>query len=208
MAKYHIRENGEPGVCTAKDGNCPFGADAPHFASSAEARSAYEAQQTSIPEGASRERLYTQTELNLKAAVVKQNENLRRVYDNLLATGYLPRDPSAFTHYVEVMESIADKAVTELERMDQHSQLFSPLEKREAEAFHYTVYVNIKAAELRHYRKYVKQGKGFLGLNKGYYDHSERFFEKALEDALLNEGPAWISEETRRKTLNDILTDK
>lgn len=29
--KYHVKANGEPGVCTAQEGNCPFGSDAPHF---------------------------------------------------------------------------------------------------------------------------------------------------------------------------------
>lgn len=31
MAKYHITEAGEPGLCRAKPNNCPFGADEAHF---------------------------------------------------------------------------------------------------------------------------------------------------------------------------------
>lgn len=43
MAKYHLSSDGNPRVCTAADGNCPLGGDAPHFASKVAARSAYEA---------------------------------------------------------------------------------------------------------------------------------------------------------------------
>lgn len=36
--RFHIKENGDPGVCSAKPGNCPRGSDAPHFDSAHEAR--------------------------------------------------------------------------------------------------------------------------------------------------------------------------
>ena len=40
MARYHVKADGSMGVCTARDGNCPFGDDegTKHFASEAEAR--------------------------------------------------------------------------------------------------------------------------------------------------------------------------
>lgn len=45
---YHIKpESGEPGRCSAKPGNCPYGKDAPHFDSAAQARLHYETQQAS-----------------------------------------------------------------------------------------------------------------------------------------------------------------
>ncbi len=40
MARYHVKADGSMGVCTAREGNCPFGDDegTKHFASEAEAR--------------------------------------------------------------------------------------------------------------------------------------------------------------------------
>ena len=43
MAKYHINGRGEPGACSARAGNCPFGDEASHYASPREAINAYEA---------------------------------------------------------------------------------------------------------------------------------------------------------------------
>lgn len=43
MAKYHLSTDGNPRVCTAADGNCPLGGDAPHFSSKIAARAAFEA---------------------------------------------------------------------------------------------------------------------------------------------------------------------
>ncbi len=45
MAKYHINQNtGEPGLCRAKQGGCPFGGLDEHYTSKESARSAYETQ--------------------------------------------------------------------------------------------------------------------------------------------------------------------
>lgn len=41
MAKIHINSNGEPGVCKATTGTCPFGSDDTHFSSKEEAAQAY-----------------------------------------------------------------------------------------------------------------------------------------------------------------------
>lgn len=46
MAKFHINNNGEAGVCGAEKGKCPFGGPAEHFTSAAAAREAYEKKQT------------------------------------------------------------------------------------------------------------------------------------------------------------------
>lgn len=39
---YHINKKGEPGLCRAEEGGCPFGADAPHFQTKEEAYEALE----------------------------------------------------------------------------------------------------------------------------------------------------------------------
>lgn len=38
MAKYHIKKDGTPGVCHAKNGNCPLGSSSEHFSSPEEAQ--------------------------------------------------------------------------------------------------------------------------------------------------------------------------
>ena len=40
MARYHVRADGSMGVCTAREGNCPFGGDAGtrHFTNKSEAQ--------------------------------------------------------------------------------------------------------------------------------------------------------------------------
>lgn len=40
MSRYHVKVDGSMGVCTAREGNCPFGGDAgtKHFTNEAEAR--------------------------------------------------------------------------------------------------------------------------------------------------------------------------
>jgi hypothetical protein len=42
MTKYHLTAKGEPGKCTAKAGNCPYGSDVPHYATKELAREAFE----------------------------------------------------------------------------------------------------------------------------------------------------------------------
>lgn len=48
MKRFHIRDNGDPGLCTAQVGHCPYGSNAPHFNSEVEARSYYETSQQSF----------------------------------------------------------------------------------------------------------------------------------------------------------------
>lgn len=42
MAKYHIKDNGEPGVCKAQPGKCPKAQESEHYVSAKDAREAYE----------------------------------------------------------------------------------------------------------------------------------------------------------------------
>lgn len=42
MTKYHVNEKGEPGVCNAREGNCPFASDENHFSTKDDARKFYE----------------------------------------------------------------------------------------------------------------------------------------------------------------------
>lgn len=45
MAKFHIRDNGEPGRCVAEPGHCKYGAEEEHHGSPSDAREAYEQRQ-------------------------------------------------------------------------------------------------------------------------------------------------------------------
>ena len=45
MAKYHINNEGNPGICHAQSGACPFGDDSQHFNTRNDAARYYEAQQ-------------------------------------------------------------------------------------------------------------------------------------------------------------------
>ncbi len=48
MARFHINpETGNPGSCSAREGNCPFGSDDEHYTSEVAARQAYEKQMDS-----------------------------------------------------------------------------------------------------------------------------------------------------------------
>lgn len=42
MNQFHINSKGEPGVCSAKSGGCPFGSQSEHHSTAEEARVAYE----------------------------------------------------------------------------------------------------------------------------------------------------------------------
>lgn len=46
MNKFHLNNNGDPGVCSARPGHCPFGNESNHFESKENAREAYEKQQS------------------------------------------------------------------------------------------------------------------------------------------------------------------
>ncbi len=53
MAKYHVSPDGNPRVCSAPNGKCPFGGDETHYTSKEAARAAFEASEV-IPEPASK----------------------------------------------------------------------------------------------------------------------------------------------------------
>lgn len=42
MSRYHLREDGSPGVCKAKPGNCPLGNELAHYSTPLETQSAFE----------------------------------------------------------------------------------------------------------------------------------------------------------------------
>lgn len=70
MAKFHINpETGNPGECTARAGRCPYGAEAPHYGSAEEARTAFEASMSSHPAGKLRK---TPTDKSLDGFTVTQ----------------------------------------------------------------------------------------------------------------------------------------
>lgn len=46
MSKFHVGPSGNPGRCIANEGNCPYGADAPHYDSVESARKGYENSQS------------------------------------------------------------------------------------------------------------------------------------------------------------------
>jgi hypothetical protein len=48
MVKYHINAKGEAGKCSATQGGCPFGDAQQHYASAADARASYEANQATF----------------------------------------------------------------------------------------------------------------------------------------------------------------
>lgn len=48
-ARYHINSQGDPGLCRARKGRCPFGEDEAHYGSPKEARKAFEEAMTSQP---------------------------------------------------------------------------------------------------------------------------------------------------------------
>lgn len=48
MSKIHVNSNGEPGVCKANNGRCPFGSEADHFETPEQAEKAYESAQIAM----------------------------------------------------------------------------------------------------------------------------------------------------------------
>lgn len=48
MAKYHVNDKGEAGVCSARAGNCPFGGAEDHYESAEAAREAYSKDKSSF----------------------------------------------------------------------------------------------------------------------------------------------------------------
>lgn len=47
--KYHVKETGKPGVCTAQAGNCPLSGEDEHYSDYISARIAYEKKHNSLP---------------------------------------------------------------------------------------------------------------------------------------------------------------
>jgi hypothetical protein len=67
MSKFHTNpETGDTNKCTAKEGGCKFGSDAPHFESKAEAQNAYEVKMSSET-------------FNASSRVIAPKDSLRRL---------------------------------------------------------------------------------------------------------------------------------
>lgn len=79
---FHINAKGEPGSCSAKPGNCPFGADAPHYETAAEARAAFEASMSSPYSGAKAEKLKDLLSLPWDEKSARKDE-IRHLYKSL-----------------------------------------------------------------------------------------------------------------------------
>lgn len=72
MAKYHIGRKGNPTLCRAKNGNCPFGAESEHYESKEEAQKHLENKNmNTVLQGAKRKR-NTKTATG-KTQIVSQN---------------------------------------------------------------------------------------------------------------------------------------
>jgi hypothetical protein len=95
MAKFHIRDNGEPGRCVAKSGNCKFGGDEEHHSTKEAAREAFEKKSSEaqnvtftkkrIPLTNIDEKLEN---LGLDSSVVSEEE--KDFYSELIDEGYRP----------------------------------------------------------------------------------------------------------------------
>ena len=76
MAKFHINmDTGEPGRCSAAEGNCPFGAHARHYNTEAEARAAFEG---TFPTFMRVSKFDLLTDTELEATEVAMLQELRR----------------------------------------------------------------------------------------------------------------------------------
>lgn len=87
MAKFHIRDNGEPGRCVAAPGHCKYGDEEKHHSDPAEARIAYEQSQN----GASIATL-TKTSKNSLNSVSEKSARIDRALESdLTYSGPTPR---------------------------------------------------------------------------------------------------------------------
>lgn len=76
MSKFHVNlKSGNPGVCKAAEGKCPFGADTPHFSDAAQARAYYEKAQETFEQSRLSHVLPNATE------IVKEIANLTETFN-------------------------------------------------------------------------------------------------------------------------------
>lgn len=74
MAKYHINNEGNPGLCSAVSGNCPFGGEANHYSSQANARKAFELSMASKVQPPAKRKKLSSTEA---IAAAQRRRNLK-----------------------------------------------------------------------------------------------------------------------------------
>lgn len=82
MAKYHIKRDGTPGICRAKDGNCPLGNESEHFSTKEEAQNYADKKHESIEK---RNKLAVQfiknRSLEIERTLYSIYENVEKVND-------------------------------------------------------------------------------------------------------------------------------
>lgn len=111
MAKYHSNNKGEPGVCSAQPGNCPFGGEEDHYSSAQEARQAYEdLQQTSFRSTLNK---LDRKESQLRSRFAKSLDIIEsRGIDPEGENGYTPETVREFLATAEEL-NVQDKEVAE-----------------------------------------------------------------------------------------------
>lgn len=136
-ATYHIKENGDPGVCRASHGNCPRGGEDKHFTSKEAARDYYEKHADKFPQTikktptprltpaqkrlAKAQELYDQTEKELKEITKAKNRvarEFRKAEDHIRENILDPTksaDPAWVQTYekAKVQSEVIDKMVKE-----------------------------------------------------------------------------------------------
>lgn len=135
MAKYHLNpKTGDPGLCRAEDGKCPFGKDAPHYASKEAAREAYEKDRPSFGpyptfDGLSLDEL---RELEVKTLARHRaegtpltDEEYARHYEYVRRV----RSSEPSTHKQHTMR-VKGKSVYTPERLAQQEELLNAIEER------------------------------------------------------------------------------
>lgn len=133
MTKYHLKEDGSPGICKAKPGNCPKASDDKHYSTPEAARAAFEksmevslldrfnkypnpsAIDTEFQEKVARRRRVEDAVLQAdprKTVISAENNDIPREWDGRIKHGYyvhpefrkaLPDDED-FAYYIETVQ--------------------------------------------------------------------------------------------------------
>lgn len=127
MARYHLTEAGDPGVCRATQGRCPYGGSREHYSSAAEARESFEAAHSMaalLRGGVNKNPRLTALEAELEERKLLQRELYRR---------YAEHAPPVTKEYGEAPTSL-------LEAYNEAYRAFAPLltEEEASELHRYT----------------------------------------------------------------------
>lgn len=81
MARYHISpKTGNPSLCRAESGKCPFGKDDVHFSSREEARTAFEQLRASVPNGFKKTRRFNPKHIAPDTFLTDEGEQKIKIY--------------------------------------------------------------------------------------------------------------------------------